>query len=98
MVDVLVQGDVVNELKLIVPLGEMLGESRELMAFTVVPLMVLVEEGEEVMLLLSRIDEHLLKHVVCQTYYLQCLHVPQCQRGYLIIGNPFLCCLGSLAP
>ena len=39
LVDVLVQGDVVNELKLIVPLREMLGESRELMAFTVVPLL-----------------------------------------------------------
>lgn len=59
---------------------------------------ILIEEGEEVMLLLSRIDEHLLKHVVCQAYYLQCLHVPQCQRGYLIIGNPFLRRLGSLAP
>jgi hypothetical protein len=35
---------------------------------------ILIEEGEEVMLLLSRIDEH------------------------LIIGNPFLRRLGSLAP
>lgn len=58
--------------------------------------MVLIEKGEEVMLFFSRVYEHLLEHVIGQTYYLQCFHVPQRQRGYLIIRNPFLCCLCSL--